>query len=465
VGSKLLSAALAILPLVGLFLFAQAIYERRTLSCACVIVAGPWWIQVLLSSGAMTEMPTTGLLLAGAALSIFAVREDRTPRRRRLLAGSALLFATATSLHFASWLQLAAVIGCLFAYSATRVAGRRGVALAECAGFAIIATLFCVAWLLHNWMVTGSPLGVLEDLAAPSEVKIGGLEASWLERGLIYPGAVVYSVRALLPLVAWGIVWPFLASWEGAPRARWVLGCLGVVLLSLVSSALVGGTNVTPFRTVTALATALVPFALAPLLIETRNARPDGKGVGRIGPALAGLVLASLIVVNQQRIFLEAPTPTATPLMIDRARALRSDARALGAWLRREEAVPRRLTEHQLARPFLVVLSPPAHFKSVALEYAIGDPRRIEYVDFANSTTVRLQPGRIVISDHAIDHPRLRPVTRIASYHVYESAERRGWRMQLHPGIRIRMHVSEPDPLPDLYLTESLLLGPREKAG
>lgn len=423
VGSKLLAALLAVLPLAGLFVFAQAIFERRAVSCACVIVAAPWWIHVLLSSGTMTGMPTTGLMLGGSGLLIFAAREAGTSRRVWLVAGAALLFAAATALHFASWLQLAAVIACLGVHAVTRPPDRRREALCEWLGFIVSSTPFCVAFLLYAWVETGRPLGLFEGLAAQTTYKLGGADATWLEIGALYPHALVYSIRAFLPLLAFGLVWPFVTRSDTARRARWVLACLGAPLLVLIGTALAAsGTNLTPFRTVTALATALVPFAVAPLFGAVRDAPPGSLRADRVGTALAILAVAGLVVVNHQRIWLEAPTPTSARLRLDEPASLRADAAALGAWLRREAAVPTVLQREQLERPILVVLTPSSGFKRIALEYAIGDPHRVAYLDVDGLTIGQPEPGRILVSDARIEHPQLRAVQRVARYFVYATS-------------------------------------------
>jgi hypothetical protein len=423
VGSKLLAALLAVLPLAGLFVFAQAVFGRRAVSCACVVVAAPWWIHVLLSSGTMTGMPTTGLMLGGSGLLVFAVREAGSSRRRWLVAGAALLFAAATALHFASWLQLAAVIACLGVHAVTRPPDRRRAALREWVGFSVLSTPVCVVFLLTAWVATGRPFGLFEGLAAQTTYKLGGAGASWLEIGALYPHALVYSIRAFLPLLAWGLVWPFLTRSDTALRARWVLACLGAPLLVLIATALAAsGTNLTPFRTVTGLATALVPFAVAPLLGGVRDAAPGSLRSDRLGAALAILVVAGLVVVNHQRIWLEAPTPTSTELRLDEPANLRGDAAALGAWLRREDAAPTVLHRAELERPILVVLTPPSVFKRIALEYAIGDPQRVAYLDVDGLTIGRPEPGRILVSDARIEHPDLRAVKRVARYFVYSTS-------------------------------------------
>ncbi len=173
-GSKLLSAVYAVMPLAGLFIFAQAVFRHRALSLACVIFWTPFWIEILLSSGTMTELPMTGLMLGGAGALIAALRMPLGPRRTRLLFASALSFCLATLFHLVAWMHLTGVLifvlpvfvreshGTLF--------GRFRSWVLFCAG----STAYCFAWAVDTWMKTGNPFTPFLAAANFGFFKIGG---------------------------------------------------------------------------------------------------------------------------------------------------------------------------------------------------------------------------------------------------------------------------------------------------
>ncbi|MGH0032129.1 MAG: hypothetical protein ACQGVC_20255, partial [Myxococcota bacterium] len=110
--TRLLASALCVLPLVGVFLLAQALYRSPAVSALSAAILAPHWLHVLLGTGTMTELPLVGLLLGGLALQLIAERDGT---RAPAWAG-ALCLALATSLHMVAWILTAVVqLGLLWA--------------------------------------------------------------------------------------------------------------------------------------------------------------------------------------------------------------------------------------------------------------------------------------------------------------------------------------------------------------
>src|SRR5664279_3796995 len=63
--SKMVSAFYGLFPLLGLYVFTQGLYRNRKLSLAAVLVTAPLWLHLLMSTGALAEMPMVGLMLTG----------------------------------------------------------------------------------------------------------------------------------------------------------------------------------------------------------------------------------------------------------------------------------------------------------------------------------------------------------------------------------------------------------------
>src|SRR6185295_13011745 len=106
--SKFVSAFYNLLPLIGIFVLTQGLYRNLVFACVAVVAAAPWWLHILLGTGAMTEMPVTGLMLAGVGLLLLAL-DERTRERdsARALLGAAFCFLAATAFHIVAWMMLA----------------------------------------------------------------------------------------------------------------------------------------------------------------------------------------------------------------------------------------------------------------------------------------------------------------------------------------------------------------------
>lgn len=404
--SRFVSATYAVLPLIGVSLFAQAVFGRREVSALAAILVTPWWIQVLLETGLMTELPVTGLLLSGTACLLWGLRA--APGRRRLwlhVAGAGLL-AAATAFHLVAWIYLAVIqLSLLLA----RCVGRRPARLGEWALSSAGAGVFCAFWLLVQWRVSGSPLA--QFAYAGSEATPYKIAGSALENATIYPVSLLYSLRYLLPLVAFGVLAPFLRGHESA-RARAVLLGLAAALLVMVASAISGGTNVTPYRSVAPLATALAAYAAAALFPAGSSRRAASLWPR---PALvAGALVVSLAFVDGHARIFEHRIVGTTMWTGREPHPVSGSLFALGRWLRRE--IPRR----SAGADGIV----PARVSSGGIgwslfAHAVGEPSWLERVP-RSRLTHDLRPGQLVVSGERSRLP-LRQVAVIGPYHVYEA--------------------------------------------
>ena len=108
--SKLLSASYSVMSLAGVFVFAQALFRNRVISLASVVFLAPFWIDILLSTGTMAEMPTVGAMLGGAGALLIGLRLPVGRRRTLFLLCAAASFAIATLFHVVAWIQLTGIL-------------------------------------------------------------------------------------------------------------------------------------------------------------------------------------------------------------------------------------------------------------------------------------------------------------------------------------------------------------------
>jgi hypothetical protein len=108
-----------------MFVFTQAVFRHRAFSVVCVVFVAPFWIDILLSSGTMTEMPTTGAILGGGGALIVALRMPIGSRRTVCLFGAGVSFAVATMFHLTAWLQLTGILLFVFPSGYARESDRR----------------------------------------------------------------------------------------------------------------------------------------------------------------------------------------------------------------------------------------------------------------------------------------------------------------------------------------------------
>jgi hypothetical protein len=284
------------------------------------------------------------------------------------------------------------------------------------------ATILGVAlWLLA--------LGVIRDwLSALPPNQRERVVANWA----VFPVSLAYCVHYYWPLVLNGL-FVVLRKQEGQYREyRLVLACIGWILAILVATSVVGGANLTPFRTVLALSAALLPFAIAPLFDRAPESVSNEDFVGAlprsasltIGVAL--LVLGANGVANHSRIDFELPEPH---ILKRKGLPKPADVYALGAWMRAQVKAPGELSVENLSHPFeLALTSDLAGIRQALIEYHVGDPARFAHPHRLKEPVrqtqlqllAKLAPGQVLISDYEIEVPELRLVTRLGQYRVYE---------------------------------------------
>jgi hypothetical protein len=517
-GSKLVSATYALMSLVGVFVFAQSVFRDRVLSIACVIFQTPFWIDILLSVGTMTEMPTVGTMLGGGGALIAALRAPVGRRRMGLFVCAAVSFAIGTLFHFSAWILLAGILLFVLPIFLREKHGSLITRFRSWIVFCAISTPYCLLWAVDTWARTGNPFTPLLAAAEHGAWKIGGPThvfeivgenatpaaialvalaivsvavciglhrvriagngsafshvtparlswASWLSTGValilcafawevvsewqreispggfenfianwgVYPVSIVYCAFYYLPLALYGVGAIFFDRDERRPQPRAVLGCIGFLLAILVATAVNGGANISPFRTILPLSTALLPFALAPLFdLRPTEGRVEGKrGTAWLSVAIALGVFGHGFAANHDRIFSEVPWPS---IFIgderQGAKPKGADIYALGAWIRAEMGLPGYLSSENLSHPFELALAVELlGIRQNLIEYSVGDPARFARPrrsmkkrppEFEKAILDGLVTDQVLISDHAIDDSRLRLIARLNVFSIYE---------------------------------------------
>jgi len=527
--SKLVSASYSVMSLAGVFVFAQGLFRNRVISLACVVFLAPFWIDILLSAGTMTEMPTVGAMLGGAGCLLYGLRLPVGRKRTLILLCAAGSFAIATMFHMVAWIELTGILLFVLPVFLRLNHGSLRTRFQSWVLFCAASVSWCFTWAIYQWVSTGSPLTAFREAGELVDHKIGGpldmvavlgpvasvgelaivavtivvllaliglyfvapgeddrvlgrFRAAQLRRArwggvilsaalsllalsviqdwlsalppdehervvanwAVFPVSLAYCLHYYLPLVLHGL-WVVLFKRDRHQREpRLVLACIGWVLAILVATSVVGGANVTPFRTVLALSAALLPFAMAPLFDRAQDSvlnEDQVKGVPRktwltIGVAL--LTLGANAVANHTRIDSELPGPSITRFELPVIRVLglvhnvgrkAADMAALGSWMRAEAKAPSYLSPENLSHPFEVSLFfEKGGRNKMLIEYQAGDPGR-----FANphrlehparetqaQLLARLVPGQVLISDYEIEASEVRLIARLGQYWIYE---------------------------------------------
>jgi hypothetical protein len=522
--SKLLSASYSVMSLGGVFVFAQALFRSRVISLACVAFLAPFWIDILLSTGTMAEMPTVGAMLGGAGALLYGLRLPVGRRRTLILLCAAGSFAIATAFHMVAWILLTGILLFLLPVFLRMEHGSLLTRFRSWVLFCAVSTSWCLAWAIEQWTSTGSPFTAFRKAGDLSKYKIGGpldlvavlspvasvgelvlvavavvallvlmflcfvspgddervlgrfgvaqlqrarwgaailslglglvafsVIQDWLnalspeERELVvtnwavFPVSLAYCLHYYLPLVMTG-VFVLLRNREGHDRVpRLVLACIGWILAILIATSVMGGANITPFRTVLALSAALLPFAMAPLFDRPsldrgpKSASHADSVQGVPGRAwltigVAVLVLGTNVVANHTRIDTELPAPSILT-RANKGAKQPTDAFALGSWMRAETKDPGYLSTENLSHPFQLALSHEvAGIRQALIEYPVGDPARFArphrlknpVQQTGPQVIAKLVPGQVLISDYDIELPELRLITRMGRYRVYE---------------------------------------------
>jgi len=172
--SKLLSASYSVMSLAGVFVFAQALFRNRVVSLACVVFLAPFWIDILLSTGTMAEMPTVGAMLGGAGALLYGLRLPVGRTRTLVLLCAAGSFAIATLFHMVAWILLTGILLFLLPVFLRSEHGSPLTRFRSWVLFCAASTSWCFAWAIDQWISTGSPFTALSDVGDLTRHKIGG---------------------------------------------------------------------------------------------------------------------------------------------------------------------------------------------------------------------------------------------------------------------------------------------------
>ncbi len=418
VASKFVSAFYNLLPLVGIFVLAQGLYRNAWLSSVAVVAAAPWWLHILLGTGAMTEMPVTGFMLAGAGLLLLAL-DGRTEDRSAgaALMGAAFCFLAGTAFHMVAWMML---VSFLLVFARRLLSTRKPAVRRRLPLFLGISLGYCILWTLGCWVKFGSPLAFLA--AYDANILKYGTSLSLTARLSAYPLAFLYDGWLILPALAVSMIGAWSEGSERRRRERLVIGGVLVTLLVQASSAIVGNPSTgLPVRATVALVAALFPIAVAGIVA----AWPDGWAQVRarktkLVPLVAVLVLAvAWVAVNHSRVFQRVRSQG----------SLDPDAIAMGAWLREACAQPDGTGRVPNERIVHVWVETSSTYPDFSIQYLFGSPSRVrqhrsdEEVEKVLSAVGR---DEWLVTDRPITQPGYEKIVTIGKYQVFSAKRKRG---------------------------------------
>lgn len=407
--SKLVSVLFCLLPLVGIFLFTVGVFADRRLACAAVLAGAPLWLHVILSTGAMSEMPTVTFMLSGCGLLLLGLRKPPGARFWRL-AIAALSFNLSASFHLTAWVYLAAVLAALLAYALSLRGQASGFHAGHWLIFSIASSLFCLVYLVGCWFKFGHPFEIFK-LNTAQLLKDNGFYP-WNQRLYAYPLGLAYTHRAVLPLLVFGIVWSWVAKRGERGVRRGVLLAIGLALLVIMGTTLGGAVSIHGYRATIVLSTALIPFMLAPFFSGVDDApggsqppyRPLHIAQKLTLAGFAALSVCCFLSINYR-------------YCMERIKNVGTDTVAVGAWLRQEMIQPRVLKRRDLTLPVRIHKPVGVDFNIYPLVYEAQFLNKLEIGDKDSIETVR--PGQIFVSPVRISDPRAQSVTQVGSFFIY----------------------------------------------
>ena len=417
--SKFMAVLFNLLPLIGSFLFTQSLFHNRWLSCLAVILMAPLWFHILLGGGAMATMPMVGFTLLGSGLLIFAVEANETRRRWLLLVLSGLCLALASTFHHVAWIHLGMILIVLFAFTVSKW-GRTASFGWKCfIVFTLICLGYCVIWMVGCWVQFGDPLQSFH-YQYQNRVEMG-FAGSHLEKFMIYPTALTDSFRPLIPMVVFSLAWVILARRPRQNRLRLTLVTMFLIMIVLVVSAFLSGAPGQPFRTTSILSAGLICLAVGPFTAIWRDHNANRAG----GPwRIQRLHLISIILLFCVLVLWGLDNHRKTFQMRYELVKPRTNALALGAWLRAEFAEPADLKMENITLPVWILHEKKTEqiIEELTSYYAAGTPDRVK-ISTGDSTHVikDLQPGQIVITNWPLDESRFLKLMDIGIYRIYRT--------------------------------------------
>lgn len=414
VASKFVSALYNLLPLIGIFVLTQGLYRNAWLSSVTALAAAPWWLHILLGTGTMTEMPVTGLMLAGVGLLLLAL-DERTGQRNvgAAMIASALCFAAATAFHMVAWMML---LSFLIAFARPLLSARNEEVRRRLPLFLLLSFGYCAAWGLACWIKFGNPLSSFTAYAA-AFVNIR-VRLSPATRARAFPLAFLYDAWLILPALAAGVI----RAWsdrDGARRKEQTV-ILGVAatLAVMTGSAVIGNTTNLPVRSTVAIVAALFPIAVAALAgAWPAGWRPWRPSTTARLSVVAVLVLAvAWVVVNHERTFQRARSQ----------QTLDPDAIAMGAWLR--EAVAQSDGSGRVGNERVVHIwvETSSAYPDLTIAYLFGSPGRTRFHALSerrDTVLLSVRRGDLLVTDRFLDQMGFARVVTIGKYSVFRETE------------------------------------------
>ena len=411
VASKFVSAFSNLLPLIGIFVVAQGLYRNAWLSSVAVVAAGPWWLHILLGTGAMTEMPVTGWMLTGIGLLFLALDAETEERSSgAALLAAAFCFLAGTTYHIVAWMILVSFL-LVFAprlFSTPKPAVRRRLPL-----FLGISFAYCIAWSLGCWIKFGNPLSYLAAYNA-NNLK-GGVSLPLAARSSAYPLAFLYDAWLVLPALAAGVIGAWSDRSETRGKERLVIGGVLVTLLLLTSSAIVGSpSNVLPVRATVAPVAALFPIAVAGVAAAwPANRKPARvRGAKRLSLVAVTVLGIAWVVVNHERTFQRVRSH----------HSLEPDAIAMGAWLREAGAQPDGTGRIRNDRIVHIWVETSPTYADYSIQYLFGSLRRVVRhgsEEEAGQVLATLGRNDWLVTDRPVAQAGYEKVVEIGRYQVF----------------------------------------------
>jgi hypothetical protein len=410
VASKFVSAFYNLLPLVGIFVLTQGLYRNARLSSLAVVAAAPWWLHILLGTGTMTEMPVTGLMLAGVGL-LLLVLDEKTRERNAVgaMIVSALCFAAATSFHLVAWMML---VSFLVAFARPLLTSQNSVVRRRLPLFLGLSFSYCVVWVLACWIKFGNPLSSLTAYSA-AFVNIG-LRLPPAVRIRAYPLAFLYDAWLILPALGAGVIGAWVKRNETGRRERTVVIGVAATLAVMTGSAIVGNTTTLPARSTVPIVAALFPIALA----AVAGAWPIGWAPRQASKTqrlrvVAVLVLAvAWLAVNHARTFQRVRSQ----------QTLEPDAVAMGAWLRETLAQPDSLSRMPPKTVVHVWVATSSAYPDLSIAYLFGSPGEAAMHGSAETgpqVMSQVRRGEFLLTDQSLTPPGFMPVVTIGKYRLF----------------------------------------------
>jgi len=413
VASKFVSAFYNLLPLIGIFVLAQGLYRSARLSSVAVVAAAPWWIQILLGTGAMTEMPVTGFMLTGAGLLLLALdARTKDAAAGAALMGAAFCFLAGTAFHMVAWMIL---VSFLLVFAPRLLSTHKQAIRRRLLPFVGISFGYCVVWTLGCWLKFGRPLAFLA--AYDANILKYSTSQTLGARLSAYPLAFLYDGWLVLPALVSASIGAWSEGSERRGRERLVIGGVLVALLVQTLSAIVGNPSTgLPVRATVALVAALFPIAVAGIVGAWPNGRSQG-GVrtAKVLPVIAVTVLAvAWVVVNHERIFQRVRSQ----------QSLDPDAVAMGMWLHETFAQPDVTGHIRNDAVIHVWLATSPLYPDFSIQYLFGDPRRVvshRSNDDAGQVLPSVGRDQWLVTDRPVMRDRFEKIATIGKYQIFRA--------------------------------------------